>query len=270
MENRGKIVKNPLEAKGIEDNNGGLSTTARGRLRDASRVVDLVSMGQALDVPVEDVRGYLNGSLAYPATAEGERRLVQIEAMCEALGDVYSDEEGDEAGAEGSAPPAAGPEGDGLEREVLRDEALVLEGSRSDWLLPEAGDGDGVGDEEPVSQQGYARFGDAPASRVLGREPEPVPMVVGLDTDGDGKMDIEFPGAVVTPRSGNWNEDIEMRRQQLWTAWSIARMTQHRLMKRRETMAALGWVESLMGATGEVKTGSGPPRKCSLAALRGP
>ena len=232
----------------MDDTNEGGRLTAVERLRRVSKVVDLVSLRQALDVPVEDVRGYLSGALAYPDTEEGERRLRQTEVMCEALGDFNPDDPEEAPDGYDLGSDLAGATA-GLAGEVERDEALVLSGGRSDWVVSDEDDDDEDPDAEGPEATGgkpaYARFGDAPASCVLGREPEAEPMVVGLDTDGDGKMDMEFPGAVVVPRSGNWNEDIEERRQQLWTAWSIARMTQHRLMKRRETVAALGWVAEI-------------------------
>ena len=70
--------------------------------------------------------------------------------------------------------------------------------------------GEDTGDEEDgvkeVGGKAYARFGDAPLAARMGirampqgesAEPE---TVVGLDLDGDGKVDIEFPGAVAIPK----------------------------------------------------------------------
>ena len=70
-------------------------------------------------------------------------------------------------------------------------------------------------------------------------------VVVGLDLDGDGKVDLPLPRAAVVPRKGTWTEDIEDRRQALWTAWSIAQMTQGRLLKHKEMVAALSWVAEI-------------------------
>ena len=78
--------------------------------------------------------------------------------------------------------------------------------------------------------------------KEVGEEPE---LVVGLDVNGDGKVDMPLPGAAVSPRSGNWTDDVEERRRALWRAWSIAQMTQYRLMNHRESVAALSWVAQI-------------------------
>ena len=98
----------------------------------------------------------------------------------------------------------------------------------------------------------YRRLGDVPrvVKQVIPGVVAPEgdvggDVVVGLDLDGDGKVDLPLPRAAVVPRKGTWTEDIEDRRQALWTAWSIAQMTQGRLLKHKEMVAALSWVAEI-------------------------
>ena len=226
---------------------------ARGRLQRAARVMDLVTLAQALDVSEADLQRCLRGEVAYPSHPEGERRLEQVEAVCRALGVDDLEEVEAELGlveVEGGVSGLGGGVDGWVERvagDVEADEGLVVEGGgANEWVVAGAEVELGLM-EKPVGGDGkraYARFGDASAKEVLGIAEEP-DVALGLDTDGDGKVDIELPGAVAVPRKGNWNEEIERRRESLWTAWSIARMTQHRLMKHSEAVAALGWVAEI-------------------------
>ena len=170
---------------------------ARGRLQRAARVMDLVTLAQALGVSEADLQRCLRGEVAYPSHAEGERRLEQVEAVCRALGvDDLEDVEA-ELGlieVEGGVPVLGRGVDGRVERvagEVEDDEGLVVEGGgANEWVV--AGAEVELGQvEKPVGEDGkraYARFGDAPAKEVLGIAEEP-DVALGLDTDGDGRSD---------------------------------------------------------------------------------
>ena len=200
----------------------------RQRLAEVTNILGVGTVVQAWGVGEEELEGYISGKVEFGENAVNEGQLRMLEQMCDTAGWV-PELGGDDHGMAG------------VERSVERDAGLVL--------------GEETGDEEDgveaVGGKAYARFGDAPLAARMGigavpegglAQPE---MVVGLDVDGDGKVDIELPGAVAMPKTGNWNEEMERRRQALWTARSIAVMTQYRLMKRREIVAAMGWVAQI-------------------------
>lgn len=67
--------------------------------------------------------------------------------------------------------------------------------------------------------------------------------VLAVDLDGDGKPDFEVPGIHQVARGENWSERTERRRRSLWSARSLAMMTQFRLgMSEEERVAAVGFV----------------------------
>ena len=239
------------------------------RLERAAGMLDMVTISGALGVSHEVADAYLSGELVYPDDEDGLERLEQLDLMCESLGGAVFDSgevDWDEEGVEGRIE----------EEDALVVERVDVEGPVDQFAggLGGAVVGTGVGQPAPgrtYRRLGEGRIGDPVGGRAVGRRSgarraggsgvgdvgadAPVPegtdldgtgeVMLGLDMDGDGKVDVPLPGAMVTPRSGNWNDDIEDRRQALWTAWSIAQMTQNRLMKHKETVAALSWVAEI-------------------------
>ena len=184
------------------------------RLEWVGARLDIVTIAGVLGVSGEVVDGYLSGEQVYPEDEDGMERLGQLEEMCETMagfvdyGAGYDVEDGS------------------VEGWVEDDDAMVIEsvgveGPVDQFAggLASVGVGTGTG-QVPVRP--YRRLGDAP--RVVKQEVPGVEVpegdvggevVVGLDMDGDGKVDLPLPRAAVVPRKGTWTEDIEDRRQAL-------------------------------------------------------
>ena len=74
----------------------------------------------------------------------------------------------------------------------------------------------------------------------------PVDMAVGLDLDGDGKVDVELATVGLVAKDVGWITNLEQRRQSLRSNWVLAMMTQFRLdMTYQEHVAALGLVTQI-------------------------
>ena len=214
------------------------------RLEWVGARLDIVTIAGALEVSGEVVDSYLSGEQVYPEDEEAIGRLEQLEEMCETMAGLVDYGAGFE-GEDGS--------GEGW---VEEDDAMVIENVGVEGPVDQFGGGLGAVGVATGTGQGpvrpYRRLGDAP--RVVKQEVPGVEVpegdvggdvVVGLDMDGDGKVDLPLPRAAVVPRKGTWTEDIEDRRQALWTARSIAQMTQGRLLKHKEMVAALSWVAEI-------------------------
>ena len=207
-----------------------------------------------------EAEAYATGAVPVPDGRGVELVVDSLEEMCSGLGSPVDGMEMDDE-ADGVRDDLGGRVGDdfgdglggGVVGSVEVDEELMVGGPGAGPLWSGVGYGDDAEEAEVTGSEG-GRFGRLDTGMAASdmvrrggvrdvRVEEAVPEVaVGLDLDGDGKMDIEFPGAVAMPRSGNWDEEMERRRQSLWTAWSIAKMTQYRLMKHSELVAAMGWV----------------------------
>ena len=92
---------------------------------------------------------------------------------------------------------------------------------------PDGGQGGEVGEEEWEDDDGDPDDG----------------YVYAVDTDGDGVPDFEVPGVKRVVKGEKWSEMMERRRRSLWSARSLALMTQFRLgMTEEEQVAAVGFL----------------------------
>ena len=67
--------------------------------------------------------------------------------------------------------------------------------------------------------------------------------VFAVDMDGDGVADFEIPGVKRVVKGEKWSEMMERRRRSLWSARSLALMTQFRLgMTEEEQVVAVGFL----------------------------
>ena len=99
---------------------------------------------------------------------------------------------------------------------------LAFERDRPDRVL-----GDEAGEEEWEEDQGDPDDG----------------YVFAVDVDGDGVPDFEVPGVKRVVKGEKWSEMMERRRRSLWSARSLALMTQFRLgMTEEEQVAAVGFL----------------------------
>ena len=99
---------------------------------------------------------------------------------------------------------------------------LAFERERPDRVL-----GDEAGEEEWEEEQGDPDDG----------------YVFAVDVDGDGVPDFEIPGVQRVVKGEKWSEMMERRRRSLWSARSLALMTQFRLgMTEEEQVAAVGFL----------------------------
>ena len=99
---------------------------------------------------------------------------------------------------------------------------LAFERERPDRVL-----GDEAGEEEWEEEQGDPDDG----------------YVFAVDVDGDGVPDFEIPGVKRVVKGEKWSEMMERRRRSLWSARSLALMTQFRLgMTEEEQVAAVGFL----------------------------
>ena len=74
----------------------------------------------------------------------------------------------------------------------------------------------------------------------------PVDMAVGLDLDGDGRVDVQLEAVGLVQKDVGWISNLEQRRQSLRSNWVLAMMTQFRLdMTYQEHVAALGLVTQI-------------------------
>ena len=71
-------------------------------------------------------------------------------------------------------------------------------------------------------------------------------IVLGVDLDGDGKVDIELSDIGLVSRDVSWNANMELRRQSLHANHTLAMMTQFRLgIPYQQKIAAMGMVTQI-------------------------
>ena len=128
----------------------------------------------------------------------------------------------------------------GIERAALNfeiDEGLILE--YRDEKLPI---------EPPFSDDVREMYDRMSRLAPVGDEDDElaVDIVLGVDLDGDGKVDIELSDIGLVSRDVTWNENMEQRRQSLHANHQLALMTQFRLgIPYQQQIAAMGMVTQI-------------------------